>query len=218
MEPEFWHQRWRDNLIGFHLPGVNPQLEAYWSELSVEVGDPAFVPLCGKSVDMLWLAERHPVIGVELSPIAVEAFFEENGLESHETRQGRFSVCESERVRILCGDFFDLEPQPLAGVRAVYDRASLIALPEDMRSRYVEHLGAVLPADVEMLLVTLDYPQSQMDGPPFAVSESDVQELFADGWSIDLLHSDDVLAREARFRERGLTHMMENVFHLRRIA
>jgi thiopurine S-methyltransferase len=216
MEPDFWHQRWRDNLIGFHLPGVNPQLEAFWPQLPVEAGDPVFVPLCGKSLDMLWLAERHPVTGVELSPIAVEAFFEENDLPSRQSQEGRFSVCESDRARILCGDFFDLQPEQLAHIKAVYDRASLIALPPDMRGRYVRHLEEVLPPDVEMLLITLDYPQEQMDGPPFAVSESEVLELFSAGWSIEHLHEDDVLVREARFRERGLTRMTENVFYLRR--
>ena len=216
MEPDFWHQRWRDNLIGFHLPGVNPQLETYWPKLPVEAGAPVFVPLCGKSLDMLWLAERHPVTGVELSPIAVAACFTENGLQYKESQEGSFTVCESERIRILCGDFFDLQPEQLTHIRAVYDRASLIALPPDMRSRYVSHLETLLPADAEVLLITLDYPQAQMDGPPFAVSASEVQDLFGAGWTIEHLQEDNVLAREARFRERGLTHMTENVFYLQR--
>ncbi len=216
MEPDFWHQRWRENLTGFHLPGVNPQLESFWPRLPIEAGDPVFVPLCGKSLDMLWLAGRHPVTGVELSPIAVEAFFRENGLQYQESRQGRFEVCESERIQIFCGDFFDLEAEQLARVKAVYDRAALIALPSDMRRRYVSHLESVLPAKADMLLITLDYPQRQMDGPPFAVSAGEVEDLFASGWSISLLCEDDVLAREARFRERGVTRMTENVFHLQR--
>lgn len=216
MDPAFWHQRWRDNLIGFHLPGVNPQLETYWPKLPIEAGAPVFVPLCGKSLDMLWLAERHPVTGVELSPIAVEAFFRENDLSYSQSQEDSFSVCHSERIRILCGDFFELQPDQLKHTRAVYDRASLIALPPDMRSRYVSHLETLLSADTEMLLITLDYPQEQMDGPPFAVSAGEVQDLFGAGWSVDHLHEDDVLTREARFRERGLTHMTENVFHLQR--
>ena len=166
--------------------------------------------------DMLWLAERHPVTGVELSPIAVEAFFTENGRQVRQSQEDAFKVCESERIRILCGDFFDLQPGQLSHIKAVYDRASLIALPADMRRRFVRHLETVLPAGIEMLLVTLDYPQQQMDGPPFAVSASEVHDLFGTGWSVDHLQEDDVLAREARFRERGITRMTENVFHLRR--
>jgi thiopurine S-methyltransferase len=165
---------------------------------------------------MLWLAERHPVTGVELSPIAVEAFFEENGLQPRRSQEGAFEVYESDRIRILCGDFFDLQPGQLSRIKAVYDRASLIALPVDMRRQFVSHLETVLPAGIQMLLITLDYPQQQMDGPPFAVSTSEVQDLFGEGWSVDHLHEDDVLIREARFRERGLAYMTENVFYLYR--
>ncbi len=217
MEPDFWHQRWRENLIGFHLSGVNPKLESFWPRLPLQAGDPVFVPLCGKSLDMLWLAERHPVTGVELSPIAVEAFFSENRLQVRQSQEGAFTVYESDRIRLLCGDFFDLQAGQLSHIKAVYDRASLIALPADMRRQFVQHLETVLPAAIEMLLVTLDYPQQQMDGPPFAVSSREVQALFGAGWSVDHLQEDDVLAREARFRERGITRMTENVFHLRRL-
>lgn len=216
MEPDFWHQRWRENLIGFHLSGVNPQLENFWPQLSLEAGDPVFVPLCGKSLDMRWLAELHPVTGVELSPVAAQAFFDENDLKYELRQEGTFSIYESERISILCGDFFELQAQHLSHIKAVYDRASLIALPEELRRKFVSHLETVLPSNVEMLLVTLDYPQQQMDGPPFAVSTSEVQGLFGAGWSIEHLHQDDVLAREARFRERGLTHMTEHVFRLQR--
>ncbi len=216
MEPDFWHRRWRENLIGFHLPGFNPQLEKFWPQLSIEAGAPVFVSLCGKSLDLLWLAERHPVTGVELSPVAVQAFFEENNLEYRQAQADGFNLCESERISILCGDFFALQAAQLSHIKAVYDRASLIALPADMRRKFVSHLEAVLPADVKMLLVTLDYPQQQMDGPPFSVSKSEVQDLFATGWSVEHLHEDDVLVREARFRERGVTRMTENVFYLQR--
>lgn len=216
MEPEFWHQRWRDNLIGFHQPDVNLHLEQFWQELPLDDDDTVFVPLCGKSRDMLWLAQYHPVLGVEVSPIAVEAFFEENELEAERSEEGAFEVFECENIRVLCGDFFDLKPDQLSHVRAVYDRASLIALPPEMRTQFAQHLDAVLPREIEMLLVTLDYPQDRMDGPPFSVSAGEVLELFGSGWSIEHMFEDDVLAREIKFQERGLTYMTENVFRLRR--
>jgi len=216
MEPEFWQQRWRDNLIGFHQADVNLHLEQFWPELPLDDDDTVFVPLCGKSRDMLWLAQYHPVLGVEVSPIAVEAFFEENELEAERSEEGAFEVFECENIRVLCGDVFDLKAEQLSHVRAVYDRASLIALPPEMRTQFAQHLDAVLPREVEMLLVTLDYPQDRMDGPPFSVSAGEVLELFGSGWSIEHMFEDDVLAREVKFQERGLTYMTENVFRLRR--
>ncbi len=214
MDAHFWLQRWQDNLTGFHRQEVNPRLETFWPRLQLTPGEQVFVPLCGKSLDMLWLREQYSVLGVELSQIAVEAFFTENGLESERSRQGLFSVCETDRLTLLCGDFFNLQPEQLCKVRAVYDRASLIALPEDMRTRFVHHLTELLPPAAPMLLVTLDYDQTQMDGPPFSVEEQEVRDLFAPDWSIQLLHEEDILAKEPRFRERGLSRLSEKIYLL----
>lgn len=214
MDANFWLQRWQDNLTGFHQQEINPRLDAFWPQLQLTPGDQVFVPLCGKSLDMLWLREQYAVLGVELSPVAIEAFFSENGLKPEHSRQGLFSVCETDRLTLLCGDFFDLQPEQLRRVRAVYDRASLIALPEDMRVRFVHHLTELLPPAVPMLLVTLDYDQAQMDGPPFSLEEQEVRDLFASRWSIQRLYEEDILAKEPRFRERGLSRMVEKVYLL----
>jgi len=124
MEPDFWHQRWQDKLIGFHQRNINLHLATFWSRLQIEPEEQVFVPLCGKSLDMLWLGERYSVLGVELSPIAVAEFFKENGLVATHRRQGAFSVSETDNLCLLCGDYFDLQPAQCQRVRAVYDRAA----------------------------------------------------------------------------------------------
>lgn len=216
MEPQFWHERWRQNQIGFHQPTVNDHLVRFYPELQLAPGAGVFVPLAGKSVDMVWLRRQgHPVIGVELSPIAVQAFFAENGLFPQSTREGAFEVCEAEGVRLLCGDFFDLAPAQLADISAVYDRAALIALPADMRARYVEHLARVLPPDASMLLVTLEYPSGDMQGPPFSVTEAEARALFAPRFEVRLLAAVDRLASEPRFREKGVRRLEEKAYLLR---
>ncbi|MFQ5642924.1 MAG: thiopurine S-methyltransferase [Thiogranum sp.] len=216
MDADFWLQRWRDGQTGFHRTEVNPALASFWPRLRLQPGDQVFVPLCGKSLDMLWLHDQYAVLGVELSPLAVEAFFTANGLEPEHGRQGAFAVCSTERLTLLCGDFFDLRPQQMEQVRAVYDRASLIALPEAMRPRFVAHLTGLLPPATPMLLVTLDYEQAQMDGPPFSVTEQEVGKLFGACWSLEKLHEEDILAREPRFRDRGLSRLSEKVYLLRK--
>lgn len=217
MESEFWHERWRQNLIGFHQADINPHLQHFWPRLSAAAGGRVFVPLCGKSLDMLWLRDQgHPVLGVELSPLAVEAFFAENGLEYSQRSEKAFTRYQSGAIQLLCGDFFDLQPAHLQAVHAVYDRASLIAFPAGMRKRYVDHLNALLAENVSMLLVTLEYDQTQMQGPPFAVDEQEVGSLFSPRWSVELIFEDDVLAHEPRFRERGLTRLREKIYVLTR--
>jgi thiopurine S-methyltransferase len=215
MEKEFWLERWDRQEIGFHQDEINPYLQQHWQVLRADPGSTVFVPLCGKSRDMLWLrGQGHPVLGVELSPIAVHAFFEENNLVPHHESTGRFDLCEAEGFRILCGDFFDLHKDDLESVNAVYDRASLVALPPDMRERYARHLASILPPATQILLVTFDYPQQEMPGPPFAVSASEVMELYRDYAEVRMLAQLDVLSQSPRFQQRGISRLHENIFLL----
>jgi thiopurine S-methyltransferase len=214
MEPEFWHQRWESNQIAFHEGQVNAYLARHYADLKLAPGQTVFVPLCGKSVDLRWLADRGAhVLGVELSPIAVESFFGEQGLTPRTHKDGAFTVWESGPIRLLCGDFFALTPADLTGVQAVYDRAALIALPPERRVEYVEHLDRLVPGTRRTLLVTLEYPQEQMQGPPFSVSEHEVHTLFG-GASIERLGAQDVLADNPRFREKGLTRLLECAYRI----
>ena len=215
MEKRFWMERWEKNETGFHQEQVNPYLIRYWPELGLARGGEVFVPLCGKSLDMHWLREQgHFVTGVELSDIAVHAFFDEYGYVPYRTHDGRFDIREAEGVRLMRGDFFELAPADLAVVTAVYDRAALVALPSDMRRHYVSHLARILPPLTRMLLVTFEYPQNEMSGPPFSVPTEEVRELYRGFADIRLLSQQDLLEANPRFRERGLSRMQESVWML----
>jgi thiopurine S-methyltransferase len=214
MDHAFWHQRWRENRIGFHQEAVNPYLQKHWQRLAVPPDAGVFVPLCGKSRDMIWLAERYRVLGVELSPKAVEDFFREQGLQAARRSDAPFTVCEAEGVTLMCGDFFALQPAHTAGISAIYDRAALIALPPSMRADYAARLAALAPAGTAMLLLTLEYEQAQMEGPPFSVEAAEVDALFGAGWRIESLQHDSILEREPRYRERGLSRLAEHIYSL----
>lgn len=215
MKKEFWLERWEREEIGFHQSEVNPYLRRYWRELHPAHNSEVFVPLCGKSRDMLWLRkQKHQVLGVELSDIAVQAFFKENSYTLHHVTTGEFDHYEADGIHILRGDFFDLSKNDLANVGAVYDRASLVALPPEMRERYVRHLTGILPSGTQILLVTFDYHQPQMEGPPFAVSSGEVEALYLGHADIHLLAQLDVLPQNPRFRERGLSRLQESVYLL----
>jgi thiopurine S-methyltransferase len=210
---EHWHERWRRNEIGFHQDTVNPYLERYWPQLGLEAADPVFVPLCGKSLDMRWLHDRgHPVLGVEVSPIAVKDFFAEHGIQPRHAHAGPFEDWTGDGIRILCGDFFALTPGHVAGCRGVYDRASLIALPVEDRRRYADHLVSLVHPRAQVLLVTLNYPDGEMTGPPFAVTEQEVRGLYDEYFDISLMESAQVLDQNPRFRDRGLTRLEEAVY------
>lgn len=215
MKREFWLERWERQETGFHQGEVNPYLLSYWQELEGVQGGEVFVPLCGKSKDMLWLRQQgHPVIGVECSAIAVDAFFVENGYSPNQTSNERFSSSEADSIRILCGDFFDLGREDMVNVRRVYDRASLVALPTEMRARYAHHLASILPAGTQIMLITFDYPQTEMSGPPFAVPLDEVQALYRDYATLRVLATRDVLAQNPRFQQGGLSRLHENILLL----
>lgn len=213
MEPEFWRQRWRDNLIGFHQADINEHMRLFWERMHLTSGARVFVPLCGKSLDMRWLRDSFfEVVGVEISPLAVKAFFEENGLTPEIEERDAFEIYRSPGITLYLGDFFDLAPADLAGVRGVFDRASLIALPPPMRERYTDHLLSLLAPEVPILLITLEYRQEQMDGPPFSVHEDEVRALYAGRRQVERLLDLDRLSDEPRFAERGLTALHEKVY------
>jgi thiopurine S-methyltransferase len=215
MEKGFWQERWEQNEIGFHQNEIHRDLRQHWQELQLADDTEVFVPLCGKSHDLVWLREQgHTVLGVELSVIAVQAFFRENGFIPQQVTSKNFEYYEAEGIRILCGDFFDLAKSDLASTDAVYDRASLVALPSEMRGRYAHHLVSILPAGTQILLITFDYPQAQMAGPPFAVSVNEVESLYRDDAVIQLLAQRDVLTQFPNFQERGLSRLRENTFLL----
>lgn len=215
MEPDFWHRRWYKNEIAFHQERINLHLQSVWPALASTPPATVFVPLCGKSKDMLWLAEQgFDVIGIELSAIAVEDFFKENHLAPTVTTESTFKRYQSGRLTLLQGDFFELLTADLGGKVTVYDRASLIAFPPEMRPRYSKHLCALLTTGTQMLLISMEYPEHEIKGPPFSVPESEVRRLFEDEMHIEKLREMDVLAENPRFIQRGLTSLQEKVFKL----
>jgi thiopurine S-methyltransferase len=217
MDPQFWRKRWQSGEIGFQQAQVNIDLRVLWPRLHCPPEAPVFVPLCGKSPDMVWLrAQGHKVIGIELSEVAVASFFAEQQLEPVRERSGALQCWRAGGYELYVGDFFDLSAAELKGVHALYDRAALIALPAPLRERYARHLSSILPAGCKMLLLTMDYPQEQMAGPPFAVAEPEVYALFAHDFSVRLLTTRDALLEEPRFQQRGLQQRHEQAYQLER--
>lgn len=213
MEPAFWHQRWADNQIGFHQSQVNPYLQQYWPQLQLAPGSRVLVPLCGKSLDLAWLAgQGHRVLGVELSRRAVEAFFREHGLQPQVTQQGAFEVWRDGDVELWCGDFFALRAEDVTDCVALYDRAALIALPPQMRAHYMALLSQALPTGAG-LLVTLDYQQELMAGPPFSVADDEVRRGFA-GWQVEALGAWEVISESPKFLQAGVKSLVERVYRV----
>jgi thiopurine S-methyltransferase len=203
-----WLARWREGRIGWHEAEGNALLKRYWPRLVR--GSRVLVPFCGKSADLLWLATRGlDVSGVEISDIAVEAFFEENELPYEIGEDGGLPCyrATSAPVRIYCGDYFAFDAGPF---HSLYDRGALVAVPADGRPAYVEKTRSLLEDDAFRMIITLTYDQSRIDGPPFSIA---ADELLACWPDLQCVHSrNDIDNSSPKFRQAGLEEVIESVW------
>lgn len=175
MDADFWHQVWQRDQLGFQLAEAHPMLRAQLAILPAT--STVFVPLCGKSPDLHWLAQKYAVVGAELSEIACRDFFAEAQMSVSAVQFGVFTLWQSKQYQLWQGDFFELPAAAVHDCQLIYDRAALIALPAAMRQRYVQTLRKLFP-QATLLLISLEYPEHEKQGPPFAVTAAEIQQLF----------------------------------------
>ena len=191
MDIDFWKDKWKKNVIGFHLSEVNPLLVKYYEQLLLEKNARLFLPLCGKTKDISWLLSKgHSIVGVEFSELAVKQLFDELRVEPKIRELENLKHYSIQGLDIFVGDFFKLTPEVIGHVDAIYDRAALVALPMDMREKYSIHLRDIIK-EAPQLLVTFMYDQTLLKGPPFSVSNDEVYEHYEKQYKIELLDTLD---------------------------
>ncbi len=212
-----WQEHWKSNEHPFHLTSVNPFLECYWQKLKLPANGHVLVPLCGKSQDLLWLAQQgHQVTGVEISPIACETFFSENRLPFEQQQQDEFIHYDNEKIVLLCGDFFRLDPILVTDISAVYDRAALIALPPALHQRYVKQLTKFMAKGSEMLLIVIDSNDLTQEHP-YPLNTADIHNLFCKDFAINEIARVKIDNLSTVLISRGYRTAYEVVYHLKRL-
>ncbi|HRH44072.1 MAG TPA: thiopurine S-methyltransferase [Pyrinomonadaceae bacterium] len=187
LDTTYWHEKWHRNDIAFHEPKANPLLVKYFKELSLSARSRVFLPLCGKTLDISWLlAKGMKVVGAELSKLAIEQLFRELKLQPEITRFGETEHFRAENIDIFVGDIFALNGKTIGQVDAVYDRAALVALSEKTRKIYTKHLLKIT-GKAPQLLICYDYDQSLMDGPPFSISEEEIEQHYKKTYQLKML-------------------------------
>lgn len=192
MDTNFWHQRWEKNEIAFHESEVNPYLLRYFKDLSLVKGSRVFLPLCGKTLAISWLLSNgYHVAGAELSELAVKQLFVELKVEPEISKLDQVKCYSAKNIDIFAGDIFHLLGDALGPVDAIYDRAGLVALPEEMRKRYAVHLRKIT-GQAPQLLICYEYDQSLMEGPPFSISNEEIDQHYSHSYKVTLLESAEV--------------------------
>lgn len=190
---QLWLECWRERRTDFHQSEVNPLLSRFWPSLKLVHGSRVFVPLCGKSLDMIWLAQQgHEVLGVELSPVAVEDFFRENGLQPVKRQAGQFTLWSHGKLGILCGDYFALTADDIGIFDTVYDRAALTALPENVRGLYVAQLGRLVPKSAVVFLLTIEDAAEDATLSQATGVDEEIARLYTAAFEIDLAYVESV--------------------------
>jgi thiopurine S-methyltransferase len=217
VEPEFWHERWRTRQIGFHQSAPHPFLERWWPSMQVPAGARVYVPLCGKSLDMIWLAVRgHAVVGTEVSSLAVQEFFGERGVSAEVEQRGAFKRHAANGYELLEGDALALTPQVLGEVHAAYDRAALVALAPDQRADYVRGFSTLLPTGSRTLLIGFEYAQALKAGPPYSVEPDEIEHLYDKHFEVRELERLNIIADSPKFRDQGVKALYEVAYMLTR--
>lgn len=192
MDDNFWLQRWETNNIGFHQSEANPLLVNTFKELTLAKGSRVFLPLCGKTLDIAWLLSKgYRVAGAELSELAIEQLFIELGVAPKVFEVGQAKRYSATNIDIFVGNIFYLSNKMLGPVDAIYDRAALVALPKEMRHRYTAHLMEITNKSPQ-LLICFEYDQTLMEGPPFSISNEEINQHYKDSYDLTLILSSDV--------------------------
>jgi thiopurine S-methyltransferase len=216
MELSYWQSRWRKGNTGFHMPGGYPALNT-WQDRILTKDSRVLVPLCGKSDDLIWFAERCAgVTGVEISREAIESFFRDQHINPDRTSFLGFNIYSSNNIELWEGDFLKFPVRKAPRIDLIYDKAALVALPPSMRRNYIQKLLEWDNPRPDILLHHFIYDPDEMNGPPFSVSQTEILEAFGDIYDVDVLESNELdLSQFSKFMQRGLSGgLREQLLHL----
>lgn len=215
MEISYWQSRWEKDNTGWHMDIVYPVLPKIWPKITLEKQSTILVPLCGKSLDLQWFVEQgHFVIGVDASPKAHRTIMDRSSESFKKGSSHGFTIYKSEKLELWEGNLMKLPESKIPPVHLIYDKAAIIALPPKMRLPYAKKLIGLCNPHTYMVLQTFEYLQEEMNGPPFSVDERELEKLFGNHFSLDLLHEQSKLNELDRFRQRGLSSYLHEKVHL----
>jgi len=214
MEKEYWLNKWQTNDTPWHSQEINRNLIDNIDKLELQPGNCILVPLCGKTKDMLWLADRgYHVIGIELCPMACTDFFKELNIEPRIANEDSFQKYQHKNIEIYCVDVFKLTEGSLPTIHAVYDNRALIALPPSMQKKYVDHLVACIGTHVKYMLLTIE-SSCVVTGPPFSINRADVDSLFAEYCKIEQLNRIPCTKIPEHLIKKGYAELVESTYYI----
>lgn len=212
MESSFWKEVWNEGQIGFHQSEINKNLKRFAQKFKDR--STVLVPLCGKSKDMCYLTEQgHKVHGVEIVEKAIIEFKEENPAYWTHSTASEFEKFSSSEIDLYLGDFHRFSKLDM-NYESIFDRASMIALPPEMRKVHAKELSTLTKKSGNILLITLEYPQEKVAGPPFSVPKYEVENLFEHEFHIEEIAHESTKNIGSKFINAGINKVEQRVYWL----
>jgi thiopurine S-methyltransferase len=214
MSNQRWQQMWKDNQIAFHQSDITPLLLQHFLTLKLNTPSRILVPLCGKSIDMAWLTTLgHHVVGIELSPIAIKAYFSERGVKPKKDRIGKFIRWRHGDCELWCGDVFDLTTINLMRDHLVYDNAALTCFPQAIRQSYVDHFHRCLPPRCQILLATTESLDHHSEVEETTI-DSEIADLYQANYHVALLASKTRIQPDPSFPLHKPEAFCDKLYHI----
>ena len=217
MESQFWLDRWEADQIGFHEAEGNSKLPQFWSTQNKGQQE-ICVPLCGKTLDLRYLSNFGHVTGFELSPIAIRDFFREWSVTPVESDRFGLRCLSARGVSLIEADFLALPTAFYESFTHIYDRAAMIALPPRLRGSYTQQIHRLLARGGEALVLTIEYPNGEIPGPPFSIDPIEIERFYRDGFEIAHLETENIWRSDSRLVQEGITALSSHIFRLTRLS
>jgi thiopurine S-methyltransferase len=212
----FWEERWKNGQTGWHNTQVNDNLVNHHQTLFHVKNPTILVPLCGKSLDMAWLAgQGASIIGIDLVQQAIEEYCAEQNLEPEISTTESCVSYAADSQTLIHANVFDVHTKDIGTVDSIFDRAALVALPLEKREAYALHCLSLLKPGGSILLITYDSPVADDQGPPFPVRKGTVEKLYSS--ATECVQLDEVLMtqeNDERLRNRGLAWSRADIWKI----
>ncbi|XP_069814051.1 thiopurine S-methyltransferase-like isoform X1 [Dendropsophus ebraccatus] len=214
---EDWKKKWETKDIWFHKKNIHPLLAEFINEMQDgRTKLTIFFPLCGKAVDMKWLADMgHNIVGVDACEIGLKEFFAEHDIPYTEEAVAGIPGAKvfksaSDNISLYCCSIYDISESVIGKFDGMWDRGAMVAVNPRDRERYATIMLSLMAKDCHYLLVTVEYDPKLHGGPPFYVPESDLENLLGPSCTFKLLKKIDALADKQK--EWGLDFCFENIY------
>ena len=170
LDQQYWNERYHQQATGWDIGGISTPLKEYIDQLT-DKNLAILIPGCGNAYEARYLLNKGftNITVVDISPVLVESIAQS------------FSDITDNSLKLICDDFFNLQP----GFDLVLEQTFFCALDPAMRNSYVRKMADILNPGGK--LVGILFNRDFEGGPPFGGNVNEYLQLFAPFFEIQTM-------------------------------